>query len=70
MPMTPLSELKCFGGTETGTVYEQKVRLVSQEGEKLDIRRIVVKLNQPTRDGEMEMALFTNVSTEDADSLR
>ena len=37
---------------------------------KLEIRRIVVKLNEPTRNGESEIALFTNLPVQDADAIK
>ena len=48
------------GRTETGTVYEQKMRIWQGE-EFLMIRRITVELNEPTRDDETEIHLLTNI---------
>jgi len=59
-----------IGRTKTGLVYEQTAILTDPEtGEELSCRRITVKLKKPTRDGDTEIHLFTNVPAEDADAL-
>ena len=45
---------KCLGRIDTGTVYEQSVRLVGENERKLLIRRVTLVLDVPTRDGETE----------------
>jgi hypothetical protein len=55
------------GRVETGTVYEQTVRLDNPTtGETLFVRRITVELNEPTRDGETEIHLLTNLPAKHA----
>jgi hypothetical protein len=49
------------GTTKTGAVYAQKVRLAGSHGCELVIRRITIKLLQPTRDKEREIHLLTNL---------
>jgi hypothetical protein len=51
---------------ETGEVFEQKVRL-NYDGQQLIARRVLVRLFKPTRDGDGEIALFTNLSEVIAD---
>jgi len=63
-----LSGLKFAFDDGTGTVYEQRVILETDK--KLEIRRIVVKLNEPTRNGESEIALFTNLPVQDANAIK
>ncbi len=63
-----LSELKYIGETETGKVFEQKIE-ISYEGEILQLRRVLVKLNVPTRDKEWEIAIFTNLPSSDANAV-
>ncbi len=46
---------------ETGEVFEQKVTLEGEDGTRLEVRRILLRLNVPTRDGEIELAVLTNV---------
>ena len=70
MPWEPLSDMKFVGETETGKVYEQQVNLtvankISKNNNNLKIRRIMVKLNKPTRNGESEIALLTNLPFKD-----
>lgn len=59
-PYTPLAELKQVGQTESGILYEQPVSITDGET-TLHLRRIVLKLNKPTRKGEAELGLFTNL---------
>lgn len=65
---TELSELEYLGKTETGKVFEQKIE-ISYEGEILQLRRVLVKLNVPTRDSEWEIAIFTNLASSDASAV-
>lgn len=44
----------------TGEVFEQPIRLL-YEGQRLTIRRVVVRLHRSTRDGDSEIALLTNL---------
>ena len=53
--------LKKVGRTDTGTVYEQPVTLVGPEDKPMVARRVVIKLDKPTRDGDTEMAILTNL---------
>lgn len=53
--------LKKVGRTDTGTVYEQPVTLVGPEDKPMVARRVVIKLDKPTRDGDTEMAIITNL---------
>ena len=39
------------------------------DGKPLKLRRIVIKLDKPTRDGETELALLTDLTAEQADAL-
>jgi len=50
-----------LGRTDTGLVYEQKVRLVDDEGREMIVRRITIKLDKPTRDQDTEIHLLTNL---------
>jgi len=57
------------GKTDTGRVYEQEMRLQNPAtGETLIVRRITVTLNEPTRDGETEIHILTNVPAKDANA--
>lgn len=57
------------GRTETGEVYEQAVKLWDEDGNLLTARRVTVELDQPTRDGDTEIHILTNIPAGDADAL-
>ncbi len=65
IPWTALTELVWQGQTEGGEVFEQ-TGVVNYEGQSCHCRRLVVKLSQPTRDGETEIAVLTNLPETDA----
>lgn len=56
------------GSVATGTVFEQTVRATNPDGEILILRRVTVVLDEPTRDGDTEIHLLTNVPVEAADA--
>ena len=51
-----------------GEVFEQ-TGVVNYEGHSCHCRRVVVQLDRPTRDGETEIALLTNLPETDASSV-
>lgn len=61
LPWQAKSPLRDMGRTETGAVSEQEVEITDEDGQSLRLRRIVIRLDEPTRDGEMEVVLLTNV---------
>lgn len=60
MPWEAVNALQSFGGVETGDLFEQTVRLTDAQ-ESLLVRRVVLKLKKPTRNGEKEIAIFTEL---------
>jgi len=53
--------------TETGIVYEQALAVSEPAtGEELVLRRVTVELNQPTRDGDTEIHILSNLPAEAA----
>ncbi|MEN8123213.1 MAG: transposase [Bacteroidota bacterium] len=68
-PFKPLSDKVFIGESESGKVYEQRVGLRFEE-EEIEIRRIIVVLKKPTRNGDKELVLFTNLKEEHADALK
>lgn len=60
-----LSALTALGETETGKVFEQEIE-VAYGGERLKVRRVLLKLFVPTRNKEWEIAILTNLPAEDA----
>lgn len=61
MPFELVGRRKRIGESETGVVYEQKMRIVDAEGNTATIRRITVHLFEPTRDDETEIHILTNL---------
>ena len=60
-----LKNRKRVGKTDCGTVYEQALEI--SEGEQtLVVRRITIELVDPTRDGDKEIHLLSNVPATDA----
>ncbi len=55
--------------SETGKVYEQAVELADEEGNILTARRVTVELDTPTRDGDTEIHVLTNIPEADANAL-
>jgi IS4 transposase len=55
------SEWTWCGRCATGEVYEQSVRLWREDGQELVCRRIKLKLDQATRDGDTELYILTNL---------
>jgi IS4 transposase len=67
----PVGERKRIGRSETGMVFEQQVELYDpKQEETLRVRRITVVLDEPTRDGEKEIHLLTNLPRRAADAKR
>jgi hypothetical protein len=58
---TLLGKRQAKGRCETGYVYEQRLRLETEEGGVLEVRRITVELDEPTRDGDTEIHVLTNL---------
>jgi hypothetical protein len=52
---------KRIGEIETGVVYEQAMQIFDEDGNIRVIRRITVKLNEPTRDGDNEIHILANL---------
>ena len=68
LPWQETSKLQREGRIEGGEVFSQ-TGVVSYQGQQLRCRRVVVQLDQPTRDGETSIALLTNLPETDAPSV-
>jgi len=55
-----------IGRCPTGMLYEQSMRLSNRDGETSLVRRITLELDKPTRDGETEIHILTNLPSQDA----
>lgn len=65
MPWEAVSELSPQGRLKTGTLFEQTVR-ITEKGDSLLMRRVVLNLFKATQNGEKEIAIFTALSPEKA----
>ncbi len=63
---TLVGKRRSRGRIETGTVFEQKLRATNGAGEVLVLRRVSVVLDEPTRDGDTEIHLLTNLPVKGA----
>jgi len=63
LPVTPIGRRCCVGTDSRGRkLYEQKVRVTDGEtGETLLVRRITIALETPTKDGDTELQILTNL---------
>jgi hypothetical protein len=58
----PLEEAKAVGRVATGEVWEQPIEVEDTEsGRRRAMRRIVLRLDTPTDDGDTEIGLLTNL---------
>jgi len=64
-----MGERRSRGRSGTGAVFEQEVRLGGGDGGSMVVRRITVESDTPTRDGETEVRLLTDLPAEVADAL-
>jgi hypothetical protein len=70
-PWTPLGEPRFIGRSETGQVYEQTIEVRRSEiGDTKQLRRVTIKLKKPTRDGDMEIHLWTNLPASRASAVK
>jgi Transposase DDE domain len=60
---------KARGRGPTGEVFEQTLKLTDDRGQILFVRRITVVLDAPTRDGDREVHILTNLPAEVADAI-
>lgn len=61
LPYVLKGRRKRVGETDTGTVYEQAMHVTDEEGNTRVFRRITVRLNEPTRDGDTEIHIVSNL---------
>jgi len=61
LPQTALTPLSEVGQVETGTVFEQTISVTGLEDSLKNVRRVVLHLHKPTRDGESEIAIITSL---------
>lgn len=65
-----LGPMKSKGQSETGKVFEQRISIKDDDEEPVNLRRIRVVLKEPTRDGEKEIFILTNLSQKQAQAKK
>jgi len=68
LPWEPAGKQRKLGRTEGGRLREQRVLIRTDDGEAVYLRRVVVELDQPTRDGDTVVAIVTNLPAQAADA--
>jgi len=63
LPFEPIKTLRSVGRCDSGEIFEQDIWVDDPEceGRRYRLRRIVLQLDQPTREGETEIILITNL---------
>jgi hypothetical protein len=64
-----LGKRRKIGKIDSGVVYEQAIR-VGEGEETLVLRRVTVELHEPTRDGDFQLHVLSNVPAADADACQ
>lgn len=70
LPYKALGPVRKRGRIETGTVFEQRVEVTDEQGHTLSLRRITVVLDKPTRDGDREIHVLSNLSVKAASAKK
>ena len=66
-----LGKRRKIGRIATGMVYEQQLVIGrTKDDSGMTVRRITAELDKPTRDGDMEIHILTNVPSSDADACK
>jgi len=60
-----LGKRRCTGRIDSGVVYEQALEIRDGD-DMLVVRRITIELDEPTRDGDVEIHILSNVPADDA----
>lgn len=55
---------RSVGRSDSGRVFEQNIRILNDFGEVIEARRVTVKLERATEDGDLEIHLLTNLPQE------
>ena len=65
----PLGQPRPMGRCPTGTLSEQEAEVFDEPtGRGVKVRRVVVTLDEPTRDGDTQVSVLTNLPAEVADA--
>jgi hypothetical protein len=71
LPFEPVEPLRSVGRCDAGEIFEQLIWVddPASEGRRYRLRRIVLRLDRPTRNGEAEIVLITNLPPDDPADL-
>jgi hypothetical protein len=69
-PIASSGTLRSRHRCNTGQVFEQAVTFLGEDGAPIEMRRIVVRLDVPTQDGDTEIAILTSVPVRAANAAR
>jgi hypothetical protein len=69
-PWQPFGKEKCIGKVDTGTVYEQRIRVLNASGDKYIFRRIRLALNTETRGGDKQKAMIISLSAKAVNAMK
>ncbi|MGI8504302.1 MAG: transposase, partial [Hassallia sp.] len=64
MPWQATDDFRLVGKSDSGIAFEQNILLSADDGELLKARRVKICLEQPNRDGDREIFIFTNLPSE------
>lgn len=64
LPFRATSRLHRRGRCRSGEIIEQTIEVTDERGLAHPLRRIILKLDEPTREGETEIILITNLPAE------
>ena len=67
LPYQTLSESTFIKAIEAGEIFEQDIE-IQYNGHRLDVRRVVLRLATPTRHGDTDIVVLTNLPTSVADA--
>lgn len=70
LPVLSAGAARKRGATETGEVFEEPVTIDVGDGQVIKARRVILRLNEPTRDGDTEMAVLTNLPAGAASAVK
>lgn len=70
LPIRSSGTLRSCGQTDTGELFEQSITIDLGNGQLMAARRVVLRLDNPTRDGDAEIAILTNLPKPAADGVK
>lgn len=70
LPIQSSGTLRSCGQTDTGELFEQSVTIDLGDCRSMKLRRVVLRLDAPTRDGDAEISILTNLPSPTADGIK